>query len=203
LIYFAGPEIYMNNLAEVLIKSYPKQVKLEDGTAIILRPLLKDDERALLTYFQSLAPEERVELKEEVTDPKVIENWMESLDYDLMLPLVALHEGRIVGAASLRFSLSAWIRHQGQVNLSTDPQYRAKGLGTLLIQNLQDIATQVGLEQLTAEIPLELTKAFSLFEKLKFHKVAVLPGFVMDAAGRESDLVLMIKPLAPAEFHHS
>jgi L-amino acid N-acyltransferase YncA len=193
----------MNNLAEILIKNYPKQVKLDDGTAVTVRPLLKDDEQAFLAYFQSLAPEERVELKEEVTDPKVIENWMENLDYDLMLPLVALHEGRIVGAASLRFSLSAWTRHQGQVNLSTDPQYRAKGLGTLLIQNLQDIASQVGLEQLTAEIPLELTKAFSLFERLKFHKAAVLPGFVMDAAGRESDLVLMIKPLAPAEFHHS
>jgi L-amino acid N-acyltransferase YncA len=189
----------MNNLAEILIKNYPKQVKLDDGTAVTVRPLLKDDETAFLAYFQSLAPEERVELKEEVTDPKVIENWMENLDYDLMLPLVALHEGRIVGAASLRFSLSAWTRHQGQVNLSTDPQYRAKGLGTLLIQNLQDIATQAGLEQLTAEIPVELTKAFSLFERLKFHKAAVLPGFVTDAAGRESDLVLMIKPLATAE----
>ena len=124
---------------------------------------------------------------------------METLDYDLMMPLVALHEDRIVGAASLRFSLSAWTRHQGQVNLSTDPQYRAKGLGTLLIQNLMDLATQLGLEQLTAEIPTELTKAFYLFEKLGFEKAAVLPGFVMDAEGRESDIVLMIKALAPAE----
>jgi L-amino acid N-acyltransferase YncA len=195
----------MNNLAEILIKNYPRQVKLDDGTSVTVRPLLKNDEQAFLAYFQSLAPEERVELKEEVTDPKVIENWMEALDYDLMLPLVAFHEQRIVGAASLRFNLSAWTRHQGQVNLSTDPQYRAKGLGTLLIQNLQDIATQLGLEQLTAEVPMELTKAFSLFEKLGFAKAAVLQGFVMDAACRESDLVLMIKSLAPAEreFAHA
>jgi L-amino acid N-acyltransferase YncA len=195
----------MNNLAEVLIKNYPKQVKLEDGTAITLRPLLKDDELAFLAYFQSLAPEERVEMKEEVTDPKVIENWMGTLDYDIMLPLVAFHEDRIVGAATLRFNLSAWTRHQGQVNLSTDPQYRAKGLGTLLIQNLQDIAGKLELEQLTAEVPLELTKAFYLFEKLGFDKAAVLPGFVMDAAGQESDIVLMIKALSPAEseFRHA
>ena len=150
----------MNNLAGILIKNYPRQVQLDDGTTVTVRPLLKDDEQAFLAYFQSLAPEERVELKEEVTDPKVIENWMETLDYDVMLPLVAFHEKRIVGAASLRFSLSAWTRHQGQVNLSTDPQYRAKGLGTLLIQNLQEVAAQLGLEQLTAEVPLELTKAF-------------------------------------------
>jgi L-amino acid N-acyltransferase YncA len=193
----------MNNLSEILVKNYPKEVKLDDGTAITLRPLLKDDEQALLAYFQSLAPEERVELKEEVTDPKVIENWMETLDYDIMMPLVALHEDRIVGASTLRFNLSAWTRHQGQVNLSTDPRYRAKGLGTLLLHNLEDISDQLGLEQLTAEIPLELTKAFSLFEKLGFGKSAVLPGFVIDAAGRESDIVLMIKSLAPAESEFS
>ena len=84
------------------------------------------------------------------------------------------------------------------MRLSTDPQYRAKGLGTLLIQTLEDIAGQLGLEQLTAEIPPELDKAFYLFEKLGFEKAAVLNGFAMDAEGRESDIVLMIKSLAPA-----
>ena len=195
----------MNNLAGILIKNFPKKVNLEDGTAITLRPLLKDDEQAFLAYFQSLAPEERVVLKEEVTDPKVIENWMETLDYDLVLPLIALHGDRIIGAASLEFNLSAWTQHQGEVRLSTDPQYRAKGLGTLLIQTLEDIAAQLGLEQLTAEIPPELDKAFYLFEKLGFEKAAVLKGFVMDKDGRESDIVLMTKSLAPAEseFRHS
>jgi acetyltransferase len=195
----------MTNLAGILIKNFPKKVNLEDGTAITLRPLLKDDEQAFLAYFQSLAPEERVVLKEEVTDPKVIENWMETLDYDLVLPLIALHGDRIIGAASLEFNLSAWTQHQGEVRLSTDPQYRAKGLGTLLIQTLEDIAAQLGLEQLTAEIPPELDKAFYLFEKLGFEKAAVLKGFVMDKDGRESDIVLMTKSLAPAEseFRHS
>lgn len=185
----------MNNLADILIKNFPKQVNLEDGTAITLRPLLKDDEQTFLAYFRSLAPEERVVLREEVTDPKVIENWMETLDYDQVLPLLALHGERIIGAASLIFNLSAWTQHQGEVRLSTDPQFRAKGLGTLMIQTLEDIAAKLGLEQLTAEIPRELDKAFYLFEKMGFEKSAVLQGFVMDAAGRESDIVLMIKSL--------
>ncbi len=98
----------MNNLAGILIENFPKKVNLEDGTAITLRPLLKDDEQAFLAYFQSLEPAERVRLKEEVTDPKVIEHWMENLDYDIMLPLIALHGDRIIGAASLQFNLSAW-----------------------------------------------------------------------------------------------
>ena len=195
----------MNNLAGILIKTFPKQVKLEDGTVITLRPLLKDDEQVFLAYFQSLEPGELARLKEEVTDPKVIEFWMENLDYDIMLPLIALHGDRIIGAASLQFNLSAWTQHQGEVRLSTDPQYRAKGLGTLLIQALEEIATQLGLEQLTAEIPPELDKAFYLFEKLGFEKAAVLKGFAMDKAGHESDIILMIKSLAPAEseFRHT
>ena len=195
----------MNNLADLLIKNFPKQVNLEDGTAITLRPLLKDDEQAFLSYFQSLAPEERVVLREEVTDPKVIGNWMETLDYDLVLPLIALHGYRIIGAASLIFNLSAWTQHQGEVRLSTDPQYRGTGLGTLLIQTLEEMAAKLGLEQLTAEIPPKLDKAFYLFEKLGFGKAAVLKGFAMDTEGRESDIVLMTKSLAPAEseFRHT
>jgi L-amino acid N-acyltransferase YncA len=192
----------MNNLAGLLIKNFPKEVNLEDGTPIILRPLLKDDEQTFLAYFRSLASEERVVLREEVTDPKVIENWMETLDYDLVLPLIALDGERIIGAAWLQFNPSAWTQHQGEVRLSTDPQYRAKGLGILMMQTLEDIAAKLGLEQLTAEIPPELDKAFYLFEKLGFEKVAVLKGFVMDAEGRESDIVLMIKSLAESDFRH-
>jgi L-amino acid N-acyltransferase YncA len=188
----------MNNLADILVKNYPKKVNLEDGTPITLRPLLKEDEQALLAYFQSLSPEERVRLKEDVTDPRVIEKWIDNLDYDIMMPLVAFKNGKIVGAASLEFSLSEWTKHQGEVHLSTDPQYRAKGLGTLLIQNLMEIATEMGLEQLTAEIPPELDKAFNLFEKLGFEKAAVLKGFVMYKEGQESDIVLMIRSLAQA-----
>ncbi len=44
-----------------------------------------------------------------------------------------------------------------------------------------------------------------MFEKLGFAKAAVLEGFAMDKDGQESDIVLMIKSLAPAEseFHHT
>ncbi len=195
----------MNNLAELLIKNFPKKIDLEDGIAITVRPLLKDDEPAFLAYFQGLAPEERMASKEDMTDPQVMAAWMEVLDYDIALPLIALDGDRIVGAALLQFNLSAWTRHQGEVRLSTNSQYRAKGLGTLLMQTLEDVAVKMGLEQLTAEIPPKLAKAFYLFEKMGFAKAAVLEGFALDKDGQESDIVLMIKSLAPAEseFHHT
>jgi len=156
----------MDTLSDILIQSYPQNISLDDGTTITLRPLLKTDEAALVQYFGSLPPEDRLCLKEDVTDPSVIENWIYDLDYDTILPLAALHDGRIVG-----------------------------GLGTTLLQNLIDIATRLGLEQISLEIPPRLDKAFYLFEKMGFKEVANLKGFVKDLEGTESDLVLMVKYL--------
>jgi hypothetical protein len=77
----------MDTLSEILIKSYPQSISLDDGTPVILRPLLKADEAALVEYF---APAARGPpcLKDDVTDPKVIENWIYELNYDNLLPLL-------------------------------------------------------------------------------------------------------------------
>jgi len=185
----------MTTLKDLIINNYPKEVNLGDGTLVIFRPLLKDDQQALLDYFQSLPEEDRACLKDEVTNPQVIENWIYDMDYDNLLPILALHNGRIIGDASLHFSQIGWSKHQGEIRLTTDPQYRVKGLGTLMVQDLIDIATQLGLEQLSAEMPPEMDKAFYLFEKLGFKETAILKGFVKDLKGEETDLVLMTKSL--------
>jgi L-amino acid N-acyltransferase YncA len=185
----------MDTLAEILIATYPRTISLEDGTSVTLRPLLKTDEAALLEYFGSLPPEDRLCLKEDVTDPKVIENWIYELDYDTVLSLIALHNGNIVGDATLHFNPIGWTKHQGEVRLTTSTRYRVRGLGTILVQNLIDIATKLDLEQIHIEIPPVLDKAFYLFEKMGFKEVAKLQGFVKDLEGKESDLVLMVKHL--------
>ena len=185
----------MDKLSEILITTYPQSISLDDGSTITLRPLLKTDEAALVEYFGSLPPEDRLCLKEDVTDPSVIENWIYDLNYDTILPLVALHDGNIVGDATLHFNPIGWTRHQAELRLTTSTQYRVRGLGTTLLQNLIDIATRLGLEQISIEIPPVLDKAFYLFEKMGFKEVANLTGFVKDLEGTESDLVLMVKYL--------
>jgi L-amino acid N-acyltransferase YncA len=186
---------FMDTLLDILVRTYPKSVSLEDDTPVTLRPLLKLDEAALQEYFGSLPPEDRLCLKEDVTDPKVIENWIYELDYDTVLPLIALHNGNIVGDATLHFNPIGWTRHQAEVRLTTSTRFRVRGLGTILVQNLIDLASQMGLEQISIEIPPVLDKAFYLFEKMGFKEVAKLESFVKDLEGTESDLVLMVKYL--------
>ncbi len=185
----------MENLSEIIINNYPKTISLNGSSPITLRPLLKQDEAALLEYFQALPLEDRLCLKEDVTDQKVIENWIFEIDYLNLFPLIAVLDGKIVGDATLHFNSIGWTKHQGEVRLTTSRHYRVKGLGTLLVQNLIDIASNLGLEQLSIEIPPMLDKAYYLFEKLGFKEAAHLKGFVRDLEGNESDLVIMIKSL--------
>jgi len=186
----------MDALTEIIIRTFPQNITLDDGTSLTLRPMLKTDEAALLEYFGSIPPEDRLCLKEDVTDPKVIENWIYELDYDAVIPLIALHNSHIVGDATLHFNPIGWTMHQGEVRLTTATRYRVRGLGTILVQNLIDLATRLGLEQISIEMPPVLDKAFYLFEKLGFKEVANLKGFVKDLEGTESDLVLMVKYLS-------
>ena len=180
----------------MILYQYPKSTELKDGGQLTIRPLRKEDEKALHKYFLRLPPEDRMCLRDDVTDPKVIESWILDLDYDHVLPLVALDGDQIVANATLQFNPIGWTKHQGEIRITCDPEYRTKGLATILIENLTLIAADFGLEQLTVEMAPALDEAYFLFEKLGFKEAAVLKGFIKDFQGRHQDLVLMGKNIS-------
>jgi ribosomal protein S18 acetylase RimI-like enzyme len=177
----------------MILLEYPKTFQIKDGSAVTLRPLRKGDEEILHEYFLRLPEKDRLCLRDDVTDPKVIKSWIQDLDYDLNLPLIAMDNGKIVANGTLRFNTIGWTKHQGELRITCDPEYRERGLATLLIKNLIEIAKSFGLEQLTVEIAPTLDQAFFLFEKLGFKEAAVLKNFIKDLQGNYEDLVLMIK----------
>lgn len=176
----------------MILYEYPKSTSLKDGTRPTLRPLRKEDEKALHEYFLRLTDEDRMGLRDDVTDPEVIENWIYDLDYDVVLPMLALDNGRIVAVTTLHFSHIGWTKHQGEIRITSDRAYRKKGLATRLIQELIEIAAYFGLEQLTAEIAPAVEGTRSIFKKLGFNEVAALKGLIKDVKGDYGDLVLMI-----------
>jgi L-amino acid N-acyltransferase YncA len=180
----------------MILYQYPKSEALKDGSRIMIRPLRKEDERNLHDYFLRLPLEDRMCLKDDVTDPKVIESWIYDLDYDVILPLVALNANHIVANSTLQFDPVGWTKHQAEIRITCDPKYREKGLATILIQNLMQIATDFGFEQLTAEIAPALDEAYFLFEKLGFQETAVLKDFIKDLEGNYQDLALMVKNIS-------
>ena len=73
--------------------------------------------------------------------------------------------------------------------------YREKGLGTLLIRELVEIAKGLKLERLVVELMGTQQAALSAFRHLGFERVAVLHQHVKDQRGRPQDLVIMIRDL--------
>jgi L-amino acid N-acyltransferase YncA len=183
----------MDRLVERLVERYPRLVRLEDGNDVTFRPLRKSDEAALAAFMKDLPLKDRACLKEDVADPEVIARWIDRLDYDDVLPIVATDGSRIVGDATLHFNPIGLSRHQGEIRLTTDVGYRERGLGRALAQEAIDIARELGLEQLSIELAPELHEAYQLFLKLGFEEAAVLKGFIIDLEGHERDLVLMVK----------
>lgn len=185
-----------------MLTVYPKKVRLQSGTSVTIRPMVKEDRDRLYAFFSRVPREDRLFLRDDVSIRDVIDSWTQELDYEKVLPLVAEVGGNIVGDATLHRRKFGWTSHVGKVRLVIDKDYRGKGLGTVLIEELIDIAKKAGLEQLVAELMSNQSSALSAFKRLGFEKEAVFFNYVKDQMGEERNLVVMIKNLRiePAMF---
>ncbi|NOZ01690.1 MAG: GNAT family N-acetyltransferase [Deltaproteobacteria bacterium] len=173
------------------MEGYPKYVALKDGEQVILRPLLKTDEKALLEFFVGLSERDRLFLREDVTRPEVVKGFIENLDHDTILPIIAEHEGKIVGDATLHLARHGWTRHVGQIRMVVAKDFQHRGLGTTLARGLVRHAISLGLDKLMAEVVDNQIAAIKAFERLGFQKEAVLRNHVRDIHGSKRDLVLL------------
>jgi ribosomal protein S18 acetylase RimI-like enzyme len=178
-----------------MLIGYPKKVRLQSGTSVTIRPMVKEDADKLYAFFSRVPREDRLFLRDDVSIRDVIDSWTQELDYRKVLPLVAEVGGNIVGDATLHRRTFGWTSHVGKVRLVIDKDYRGKGLATILIEELIDIAKKAGLEQLVAELMSNQTGALSAFKRLGFEKEAVFFNYVKDQMGEERNLVVMIKNL--------
>jgi RimJ/RimL family protein N-acetyltransferase len=175
----------------MLLKGFPKQVILRDRSAVRLRPMVREDKDELLAFFQRLPPEDRQFLKDDVTRPEIIQAWARDLNYDRVLPVLAEHEGRIVGDATLHRQGYGWMRHVGEIRVVTDAFFRRRGLASAMAREIFYLALQVGLDKMVAEMVADQVAAIKVFEKLGFQEEARLTNHVMDLQGRKRDLVIL------------
>jgi RimJ/RimL family protein N-acetyltransferase len=190
LFEWAGGSILLKKGGRAMV--YSKEGVLKDGTRIKLRPLVKEDRGMLLKFFQGLDDKELSFLRNDVRDPAVIDHWVKHIDYQRVFPLVAEAGGRIVGDATLHMRRVGWKRHLGNVRVVVAKDYQGRGLGTLLINEVVELAGEFGLEKLVAEIHLQALAAFTAFKKAGFSVKAVFEDLVKDPSGKNSDLVVMV-----------
>jgi L-amino acid N-acyltransferase YncA len=161
-----------------------------------IRPMVPEDKGALLDFFRSIPEADRFYLKDDVTDPKTIARWAQTLDYSRALPLLALLDGKIVGNGILHHRRAGARRHLGEVRVVVAPAYRNRGVGRGLLHKLIDIAGDQGLKKLLFEVVADTEPAARhTAQVLGFVPVALLPAHVRDVCGNPHDLLILERQL--------
>jgi len=174
---------------------YPKEVKVRDGSTIVLKPFEKKDKDALFLFFQKLPEEDRLFLKDNVTDPAVVERWAVELNYDKVFPLLAWRGNEVVADATLHKNTGGWMKHVGTIRAVIARDFQRLGLGSILANELFLHALKCGLEKIVAEMMETQQGAKKVFEKLGFRQEAVFHGHVRDQIGVRHDLLVLTKDL--------
>jgi len=174
-----------------MLRDYPKEVTLRSGDKVILRPMVKEDEQKLLEFFSNLPEKDRLFLKDDVTDPKVIESWARSLNYEHVIPIVAEIGDRIIGDATLHRRTTDQPPDIGEIRIVTDRHFRRRGLGTMLAKEIYYLALSLKLNRLVAEVIEDQHTVIKTFESLGFRHKTILKNQAIDLHGMKHNLVIM------------
>ena len=186
-----------------LLKDYPKEVILKDGTGATLRPLKEGDENVLFEMFRRLSMDDLWFLNHDVSDPGLIAKWISNLDPNRVISIVALLEGRVVGNAVLMMKRYGAKSHIGKVRISVDPGFRDRRLGTWMLLDLVNLSMAMGLQMLVMRLVQDRDASLiNGVRKLGFIEEAVLKNYLMGGEGQAHNLVIMTKRL-PVEYYDS
>ncbi len=179
---------------ELLSEIYPKRVTLKNGKTVTLRPLREEDVEPLYQFFlTSVSEEEMMLLKHNVKDRFLIESWCKEINYERVLPLVAVtDEGSIIGEATLHRSDFGWSSRIAKIRCVTCNRCRGMGLGSTLFLELMAIARAEGKEKVWGEILSSQLAPAAMLKQLGFERVAVIPRLARDLFGNPHDLWIYI-----------
>jgi RimJ/RimL family protein N-acetyltransferase len=174
---------------------YPQEATLRDGRRVLLRPFAEKDVDALFDFFHRMPLEYRRFAWDNVDNRALIEAWGRDIDYGKVFPLIAVDGQRIVADATLHRRGSGPLRLVGRIKWMLDPAFRGDGLGTILVQQLVNIARERGLRHVSCMLISDLeADAVRTLEGLGFVSF-VQPGYGTDPDGNQHDMTKLILKL--------
>lgn len=174
----------------------PRTLRLSDGSEITLRALQRTDRDAMLAFTASLPEHDLLFLRIDITDPDVIDVWLDNIDLGGIVTIVAERDGRILGYGSLHMANAHWSRHVGELRVLIGEELRGKGLGRALTEAIFAQALDHGIEKMVAQMTIDQKGAIATFEELGFRPEALLRDHVKDRRGEKHDLLVYAHDVA-------
>ena len=168
-----------------------KLVTLTDGTQVTIRFFKDSDRENLFQFYRQLPAEDRMFLKDDVTNIPIFENLLERIHRGRIIMLLAIHGKKIVGESALHVYFHGWTRHVGELRAVVLRDYVGKGLTRVLLREQIDVAISKGLDKIVFRILDTQKDARKALEELGFVKEAVLKAHATDLKGMKHDMLIM------------
>ncbi len=145
-----------------------KTIELECDLSVNIRRARKNDFKQVLALFRQLWPDKDLNRERQ----EIVYNAMlESEGYEL---LCAERKNRVIAFASVSIQHNFW--QEGQIayitTLIVEDGYRQRGIGSMLICEIQEIARRSGCKKIELESAFHRERAHSFYEKMGFEKRA-------------------------------
>ena len=170
---------------------YPREARLKDGQVVSLRLMEEPDKQRLLNFARSLPPDDLLFLRTDITDPAIIDAWVQNIADGRSVTVLAELAEKVAGYASIHTEGARWTRRVGEIRVQVGPDYRGLGLGKRLVGEVFRLSQDLGLKKMAAMMTPEQASAKATFEELGFRVEAQLQDWVVDREGKSRDLVIM------------
>lgn len=184
-----------------MLASYPKSIVTEEGVSVMLRPAVSTDAQALRALFGMAWPRNGWFLRKDLTDPAVLGRWLENLDDDRELRIVAVREddGELIGNLVLCFAPNGFRRSLAHLTITVHPEYQTAHVGFWLLWDCIKMAMSYGIDGLIVDCVPDLEEhTVNDLRKLDFFDVQTLKHYAVDSRGKDRDLLVMAKSLCEA-----
>jgi L-amino acid N-acyltransferase YncA len=168
-----------------------RELTTSDGRRLTLRRMQASDKDTVLNFARSLPPDDLLFLRTDITDPKIVDEWIANIERGGTVTVLAVAEGELAGYASLHLEQAQWTRRVGEIRVQVGLAFRGIGLGRRLAAQVFRIGEARGLKKMAAMMTTDQAGARTAFEKLGFSVEALLQDWVVDRKGRSRDLLIM------------
>ncbi len=168
-----------------------KKELLKDGTEVTIRNLTMNDLDRLMQFYSELPINDRRYFRVDVTKRDVVAQRIKQMRQGNFFRLVALCDDKIIADGNLELSAEEWRKDQGELRVIVAPNFQHKGLGTIMLRGLYDLAAHKNVKNVIVRIMRPQKAARAICHKLGLREETVIPDYVRDISGKKQDMIIM------------
>jgi N-acetylglutamate synthase-like GNAT family acetyltransferase len=159
---------------------------------IVFRLMSAADRGAMLKFTQHLPESDLMWLRMDITKPAIVGQWVDNIEQGSTITVLALEGAAVVGYASIHHNRQMWMRHLGEMRMLVRDDFRAdSALEQRLVNEVFQLANEMGLYRVFIHIPTDQPHVRVLYEQLGFQPEALLTDWLMTEDGKLHDLIIM------------